>query len=133
MLKVTPVRRERLLAGMTQAELADKLNMTQQAVSKLEKGRTFLDMHRAMQIAEVLGIPANKLIMEAPLRTPAFERRDDNLADDPGFAPVREQNMEPEAELIALYRACPLRLRACFLGLCRTLIRTSQPDEVTKT
>lgn len=52
----------RQLAGMTQEELADRLGVTPQAVSKWERGNGMPDLALAGDICKVLGIKANELL-----------------------------------------------------------------------
>jgi transcriptional regulator with XRE-family HTH domain len=47
---------------MTQADLADELGMSQQAISKLEKGLIELTVDRALEIAELLNTSADRLL-----------------------------------------------------------------------
>ena len=49
------IRRLREFCGYTQDEVGDKLGMTQGTYSRLEKGRTRLDMDRLAQIASLYG------------------------------------------------------------------------------
>ena len=48
--------------GMTQADLADKLNYSDKAVSKWERGESVPDVMTLAQIAELFGIGVNELI-----------------------------------------------------------------------
>lgn len=48
--------------GMTQAELAEKLNYSDKAVSKWERGESVPDVMTLVQIAELFGIGMNELI-----------------------------------------------------------------------
>ncbi|MBR3998259.1 MAG: helix-turn-helix transcriptional regulator, partial [Clostridia bacterium] len=49
-------------ADMTQSELADRLNITRQAVSKYEVGDSFPDVSILVSIAEVFGVTLDELI-----------------------------------------------------------------------
>jgi transcriptional regulator with XRE-family HTH domain len=49
-------------ADMTQSELADRLNLTRQAVSRYEKGDSFPDISILVKIAEIFGITIDELI-----------------------------------------------------------------------
>ena len=49
-------------ADMTQSELADKLNLTRQAVSRYEKGDSFPDISILVKIAEIFNITIDELI-----------------------------------------------------------------------
>ncbi len=56
---ISKLRRD---ADMTQSELADKLNITRQAVSRYEKGDSFPDISVFVKIAEIFGISIDELI-----------------------------------------------------------------------
>ena len=56
---ISKLRRD---ADMTQSELADKLNITRQAVSRYEKGDSFPDISVLVKIAEIFGISIDELI-----------------------------------------------------------------------
>ena len=49
-------------ADMTQSELAERLNITRQAVSKYEVGDSFPDVSILVSIAEVFGVSLDELI-----------------------------------------------------------------------
>ena len=49
-------------ADMTQSELADRLNLTRQAVSRYEKGVSFPDISILVRIAEIFDITIDELI-----------------------------------------------------------------------
>ncbi|MBQ8496391.1 MAG: helix-turn-helix domain-containing protein [Clostridia bacterium] len=49
-------------ADMTQSELADKLNLTRQAVSRYEKGDSFPDISILVKIAKIFNISIDELI-----------------------------------------------------------------------
>ena len=49
-------------ADMTQSELADKLNLTRQAISRYEKGDSFPDISILVKIAEIFNISIDELI-----------------------------------------------------------------------
>ena len=62
-------------AGLTQAELAEKINYTDKAVSKWERGESVPDVITLAQLAEVFGVSIDSLIgavqPESPARKPA--------------------------------------------------------------
>ena len=55
---IAAFRRE---AGMTQAELAEKLNYTDKAVSKWERGESVPDMMTLVQVAELFSVSLDQL------------------------------------------------------------------------
>lgn len=56
--------------GMTQADLALKLNFTDKAVSKWERGDSVPDVATLVSIAELFHITVNDLLVESELVTP---------------------------------------------------------------
>ncbi len=52
----------RKAAGLTQAELAEKINYSDKSVSKWESGNGVPDVYTLMQIAEIFGVTVNDLI-----------------------------------------------------------------------
>lgn len=66
--------------GMTQLELAQKLNVTDKAVSKWERDLSCPDVNFFPQLAEVLGLTLEELMQGQKQNQPA-EQKLDELAD----------------------------------------------------
>lgn len=58
------IARLRKKAGMTQADLAEKINYTDKAVSKWERGESLPDIIVLKEIADLLGVTVDTLISE---------------------------------------------------------------------
>lgn len=56
------IRKERLIKGYSQEYMAFRLDISQNAYSKLEREETELSVKRAYQIVEILDIQIYKLI-----------------------------------------------------------------------
>ena len=56
------IQSQRKKAGLTQKELADKLNISFQAVSKWENGDTLPDTGILLDLCDILGTTADKLL-----------------------------------------------------------------------
>lgn len=56
------IKEQRKLKGLTQAELAEKLNISEKAVSKWECGKGFPDTSLILPLCEELNISANELL-----------------------------------------------------------------------
>jgi transcriptional regulator with XRE-family HTH domain/DNA-directed RNA polymerase subunit RPC12/RpoP len=56
------IAERRRLQGLTQAQLAEKLNITDRAVSKWETGRSLPDATLMLALCEILGINVNELL-----------------------------------------------------------------------
>lgn len=59
-----PIQKARLIAGMTQTDVAHAIGVTPMAVSMWESGRTFPKASRLKKIAEVLNVPVAYLLEE---------------------------------------------------------------------
>lgn len=68
MADVISSRRKEL--GMTQKELADKLNITDKAVSKWERGIACPDTASIPKLAQILGISLEELMQAEPAEAP---------------------------------------------------------------
>lgn len=64
----------RRLKGMTQLELAEKLNYSDKSISKWERGDGLPDLYVVSQIADLFGVTVNDMISEGPIRRPLFTR-----------------------------------------------------------
>ena len=53
-------------AGMTQAELAERINYSDKSVSKWESGNGVPDIYILVQLAEIFGVTVNDLVAEEP-------------------------------------------------------------------
>ena len=65
---------------LTQAQLAEKLNITDRAVSKWETGKSMPDSSIMLELCEILGITVNELLSGEKIDMESFEKRaDENL------------------------------------------------------
>jgi Predicted transcriptional regulators len=53
---------KRKYMGMKQSELAKKVNLTRQSISKYETGESFPDISVIIQFAEIFGVTIDELI-----------------------------------------------------------------------
>lgn len=60
--------------GLTQAQLAEKLNITDRAVSKWENGKSLPDSSIMLELCALLGITADELLRGARNRSPRRPR-----------------------------------------------------------
>ena len=54
--------------GLTQIELAERLNYSDKSISKWERGDGLPDLTVTMQIAEIFGLTVNDLLADKPRR-----------------------------------------------------------------
>ena len=78
MAEVITSRRKEL--GMTQKDLAEKLNITDKAVSKWERGIACPDTAAIPKLAQILGVSIEELMTAQPTETPGH-RGGEYLAD----------------------------------------------------
>lgn len=64
------VRMRRVLIGMSQEKLGERLGLTFQQVQKYEKGTNRIGASRLQQISEILSVPVSYFFEGAPLRAP---------------------------------------------------------------
>ena len=74
------VRMRRLMLGMSQTSLADKLGLTFQQVQKYEKGKNRMGSSRLQQIANILQVPVTFFFEDAPGQT-----KPDGKAPSPAY------------------------------------------------
>lgn len=61
---MNPFRKARMIAGITQTELAEKIGVSAVAVNKWENGHTFPSVKRLRAVANALNITVEELISE---------------------------------------------------------------------
>lgn len=65
---------------LTQAQLAEKLNITDRAVSKWENGKSMPDSSIMLELCEILGITVNELLSGEAVGMESYEKKaDENL------------------------------------------------------
>ncbi len=65
---------------LTQAQLAEKLNITDRAVSKWETGKSMPDSSIMLELCEILGITVNELLSGEEIAMESYEKKaDENL------------------------------------------------------
>lgn len=74
------IARRRKEKKLTQTQLAEKLNITDRAVSKWETGKSMPDSSIMLELCEILGITVNELLSGEEIDTERYEKRaDENL------------------------------------------------------
>lgn len=77
----------RQAAGMTQAELGEKLNYSDKTISKWERGESMPDVYVLSRIALIYGVTVDWLIsQEEPWQDPEERRREAERAAAPKFS-----------------------------------------------
>lgn len=113
------IRTRRLLVGMNQETLANKLGLTFQQVQKYEGGANRVSASRLAQIAEILEVSISHFFADLP------------AADAPPESSRDERMQRPETlELIRLYYAiADQRVRAQFLDMVKSVAQSARAPE----
>ncbi len=75
------IKKERVRAGLTQMQLADKLGITYQQIQKYEMGKSSVSVERLFQIADALNVNISSLLPEGKTpREPAPLIKDEEEA-----------------------------------------------------
>lgn len=74
--------------NMTQAELAEKLNITPQAVSRWEMGVSYPDIAMIPLLSKELGVSADELLGIVP----SYQKRDEPKVEESGEGPAPDLN-----------------------------------------
>ena len=99
--------------GWSQEELAEKLNVSRQAVSKWESAQSVPDMNRVLQMSDLFGVSTDYLLKDNLTEDP---QRGESLPEDAG-KPVRRVTME-EAQAYLSYREKTARKIALGVLMC---------------
>ena len=59
---LTNIKKARLIKGIQQKELAEKLGISQVSVCKWEQGKSFPNVKRLKQVADILGTSVESLL-----------------------------------------------------------------------
>ena len=79
------VRLRRMLLGMSQEKLAEKLGLTFQQVQKYEKGINRIGASRLFELSQLLGVPVQFFYEDAPVA-------EGRMMSAPGFAEHSNEN-----------------------------------------
>jgi transcriptional regulator with XRE-family HTH domain len=114
------IRSRRLLIGLNQETLANRLGLTFQQVQKYEGGANRVSASRLSQIADILGVAVDYFFMGVEGDTGTADSREEA---------VRERLQRPEAiELIRSYYAiADQRVRRQFLDMIKAVAESHRP------
>ena len=118
-------------AGLSQEELAEKLDVSRQAVSKWESGTARPDVDRLQSLAGFYGVTVDALLSDDPL--PGPEENADAPAEKPAAPSGGPQGKRPGAALLSL--GVILALAGALLLLLRGLLSLLSPpvaEEIAK-
>lgn len=118
------IKKYRKLAGMSQIELAQRLNVTNRAVSNWESGANCADSELIPLICEVLGVSPNELLNtkteepQLPPETIALARRIEAL-DPVGREFIETAVAFAESKMVHEERASDLQIPLKKIGIIR--------------
>ncbi len=69
------IAKQRKLKGLTQEELAEKLGITKNAVSKWERGLCLMDMSLLKPLSEILGVGVNDILAGEIIESKDIEKK----------------------------------------------------------
>ena len=114
------IRTRRLLIGMNQETLAQKLGLTFQQVQKYEGGANRVSASRLSRIAEVLGVSISYFFADLPAP-----------GDDPSDEEGRRRALLQQPETLELvrhyYAIADQQVREQFLDMVKAVAKSSQP------
>lgn len=69
------IAEQRKLKGLTQEQLAEKIGVTKNAVSKWERGLCLMDMSLLRPLSEILGVSVNEILQGEKIKDKDFEKK----------------------------------------------------------
>jgi transcriptional regulator with XRE-family HTH domain len=116
------VRFRRMLLGMSQEKLGEKLGLTFQQVQKYEKGINRIGASRLYDLAQVLGVPVQFFYEEAPIADPRAEAADSQSDGPDEHSIVEFLRSRDGLELNRAFVRIPdLKARRAIVDLVRSL------------
>ncbi|MBR6532011.1 MAG: helix-turn-helix transcriptional regulator, partial [Clostridia bacterium] len=97
--KISALRRE---CGMSQDELAEKLDVSRQSVSKWESGKTLPDSDKVLALAELFGVSTDFLLRDT----------EEFAAAEEVTEPVTEPVAEPVVQAVSILWQEPEKIKA---------------------
>lgn len=85
------IREERLRIGLTQEQIAEKINVSTTYVGFIERGERSVTLEKLILLAECFQLPVDALLHDAPIQAPAV--RESQLKMLWGQATDEEQEM----------------------------------------
>ena len=75
MILAEKIMEERKKNGWSQEELAEKLSVSRQAVSKWESAQSIPDLQRVIQLSEIFGVSTDYLLKDECETPPVWRRK----------------------------------------------------------
>ena len=110
--------------GLTQEDLADRVGVSRQSVSKWETGESLPDMAKLVQLADVLGVSTDALSGRVPVKETSEAEKN--------AGSVQKKASGQKASLIAAASAVALTLGICLLAVLTRPHWIDSPDSWAK-
>jgi transcriptional regulator with XRE-family HTH domain len=125
------VRFRRMLLGMSQEKLGEKLGLTFQQIQKYEKGINRIGASRLFDLAQVLGVPVQFFYEEAPSIEPA--QLVDGFAETPAESSIVEFLRSRDGLELnkAFVRISDAKARRAIVDLVRSLANDETNDNAS--
>ena len=104
-MNIARLRRE---LGMTQADLAERINYSDKAVSKWERGESLPDVLTLLNLAEQLGTDLNTLTGSAPQTAPKTAAEPEPAPQTPAKAAVEKLKKRYPADKKVIQKLCTI-------------------------
>ena len=124
------VRFRRMLLGMSQEKLGEKLGLTFQQIQKYEKGINRIGASRLFDLAQVLGVPVQFFYEEAPVRRAAASSCPTGFAEKPAENSIVEFLRSRDGLELnkAFVRISDAKARRAIVDLVRSLANDDTND-----
>lgn len=122
------VRFRRMLLGMSQEKLGERLGLTFQQVQKYEKGINRIGASRLYDLAQVLGVPVQFFYEEAPIGEGRGDAANGQTGDPDEHSIVEFLRSRDGLELNRAFVRIPdLKARRAIVDLVRSLANDAAP------
>ena len=102
MILADKIIRLRKKNGWSQEELADKMNVSRQAVSKWEGAQTVPDLGKVLQLSELFGVTTDYLLKD--------DLENEEFADDAADASLKRVTLTEANEFIEWRKSASVRI-----------------------
>lgn len=117
------IAERRKAVGLTQAELAERLNITDRAVSKWETGRSMPDSSLMLELCELLEITVNELLCGERIAMENYNKESEN-----NLLEMVRQKEAADKQLLHLEMVIGCLSIIILLGACMLAAYLAMPD-----
>ncbi len=119
------IREFRILRGLSQSQLAYKINLSYQQLQKYESGRSQITLNRLYQISQALDVPVSAFLPEEK-QFKVAQGGGEYIKNDRILLKVSKE----EAILVSSYRKMEKKeIRECLLSLMKSIIELSEDQQ----